>query len=86
MKSKDIDFVRRFQPQKLLAAKVAERLFPPLNYPPFVPVEHAKHVRPDDSIVGVFYQGKARAYPTWALDNYHIVNDRWDDDPVVVTA
>lgn len=82
----DIDFVNRFQKDKLLAAHIAERLFPPLDHPRFVPAAEADQVRLDDSIVGVFYRGRARAYPTWALDNYHIINDRWGDEPVVVTA
>lgn len=83
---KDVDFVRRYQPAKLLAATVAERLFPPLDNPQFVRADKADHVRMDDSIVGVFFEGEARAYPTWALDNYHIVNDHWGEQPVVITA
>lgn len=82
----DVDFVNRFQRKKLLAAEMAERLFPPLDQPRFVPAGEADHVRLDDSIVGVNYRGRSRAYPTWALDNYHIVNDRWDGESVVITA
>ncbi len=86
MRQGDFDFVNRFQREKLLAADLAEKLFPSLDGPTFVAAKDAAHVRMDDSIVGVAYRGKARAYPTWLLDNYHIVNDDWDGDPVVITA
>ncbi|MBI4473245.1 MAG: DUF3179 domain-containing protein [Acidobacteria bacterium] len=86
MRNGDLDFVNRFQADKLLAAHLAERVFPPLDNPQFVKARDAGHVRLDDAIVGVTFRGKARAYPTWALDNYHIINDRWDGEPVVITA
>jgi hypothetical protein len=49
--------------------------FLPLNHPSVVGVAGASHMRPDDLVVGVLVEGRARAYPWWILANYHAAND-----------
>lgn len=44
--------------------------------PTFVGAPDAKHMRDDDYVVGLVFQGHARAYPLWVTDNYHMINDR----------
>lgn len=47
----------------------------PMNNPPVVSVADAHHMRPDDAVIGVVVNGRARAYPWWIAANYHVVND-----------
>lgn len=47
----------------------------PLNNPSFVQGRYARHVRPDDLVVGVVVKGQARAYPWWVVRNHHVIND-----------
>ena len=50
----------------------------------YVLASAATHTRPDDEVIGVIYNGKARVYPTWAAHHYHIINDVWDQHPLLV--
>jgi hypothetical protein len=54
--------------------------------PPVTPASRADHMRDDDHVIGLVVDGRARAYPVWVIDNYHVVNDRIGDTPVVVTS
>lgn len=54
----------------------------PLNNPPVVPTAEASQMRPDDPVVGVLVDARARAYPWWIVANYHVVNDTWIDADV----
>lgn len=48
--------------------------------PEMVAASIATHMRDDDYVVGLVFRGRARAYPVWVVDNYHVVNDRIDDE------
>lgn len=61
--------------------KIAEFLLP-LDRPAFVAGSQAGHMRDDDYVIGLAYEGEARAYPVWILDYYHSVNDWIGDTPV----
>jgi uncharacterized protein DUF3179 len=54
--------------------------------PEYVPGVKATHMREDDYVIGIVHRGLARAYPLWIIDNYHVINDRFGDDRVVVTS
>ena len=54
--------------------------------PEFVPAEDAQHMRGDDYVVGLVVGGKARAYPLWITDNYHVINDVLQGVPIVFTT
>ncbi|MDJ0901720.1 MAG: DUF3179 domain-containing (seleno)protein [Xenococcus sp. MO_188.B8] len=43
--------------------------------PELVPANQASHMRDGEYVVGLVYQGVARAYPLWIADYYHIIND-----------
>lgn len=58
----------------------------PLNNPSFVKGVLAKHMRPDDLIVGVVVKGQARAYPWWVVRNHHVINDTIVVQPTSSTA
>ena len=54
--------------------------------PEFVPGEAALHMRADDYVVGLVVAGKARAYPLWITDNYHVINDILEGVPILFTT
>src|SRR5207249_11968292 len=47
----------------------------PLNHPPLVSAREASHMLPEDLVVGVVVDGRARAYPWFMAANYHVIND-----------
>ena len=54
--------------------------------PEFVPGKAAHYMRGDDYVVGLIVRGKARAYPVWIADNYHVINDVLQGVPIVFTT
>lgn len=48
--------------------------------PEMIAAGRATHMRDDDYVVGLVFRDRARAYPLWVVDNYHVVNDRIDDE------
>ncbi|HEV8421388.1 MAG TPA: DUF3179 domain-containing (seleno)protein, partial [Actinomycetota bacterium] len=54
--------------------------------PELVSGARAEHMRDDDYVVGLVFRGSARAYPLWIIDNYHVINDCFGDQRVVVTS
>ena len=57
----------------------------PLNNPPVVRPAKADFLRGDDVVIGVVLGEKKRAYPWALLANFHAVNDRLDNQPIIVT-
>src|SRR5688572_10489835 len=47
----------------------------PLNNPSIVRAKKANHMKDDDLIFGLSYQGVTRVYPRWIMLAHHIVND-----------
>lgn len=58
---------------------------PSLDRPRFVSREQARFLMPDDRVLGIQRNGIARAYPVAILNWHEIVNDRFGEEPVVVT-
>jgi hypothetical protein len=54
--------------------------------PAFVDADKADHMREDDYVVGIVHKGKARAYPLWITDNYHMINDKLAGGPVLFST
>ena len=48
--------------------------------PEMVTAPSADHMRADDYVIGLVFNGSARAYPLWVVDNYHVVNDTVGDE------
>lgn len=84
MATRTIDTSGPFRPDKLSGSSGLARAFPSLDHPTFVPAAAATHTRLDDEVVAVVHRGRARAYPTWVSNNYHIVNDRLGGGPLLV--
>jgi hypothetical protein len=57
-----------------------------LDDPGIVAAASADHMRTDDYVIGLVFRGRARAYPLWIVDNYHVVNDRVDGERIVVAS
>jgi hypothetical protein len=61
-------------------------LFPTLTDPDVVAAGAEAHgLQPADEIIGVWYGGRARAYPVRVLQHYHAVNDTLGDQPLLLT-
>jgi hypothetical protein len=56
-----------------------------LNNPDMVPASAARHMKDEDTVLGFFIHGQARAYPQWLTSNYHIINDTIGEEPVLIT-
>ena len=62
-----------------------ERMFEPLTEVGHVAAADARHIEPDDLVLGVAIGGQAVAYPVDIVGYHHIVNDRLAGEPFVVT-
>lgn len=60
------------------------KIMPSLSTPSFTVADKADHVRKNDCVLGVSFNGITRAYPLWIMDNVHLVNDVFDGEPLVV--
>lgn len=58
---------------------------PAISRPRFVSPEEATYYRDDDRVVGVVFDGHARAYPLRILTQHEIVNDRLGETALAVT-
>ncbi len=70
---------------EILAGGPPKDGIPAIDYPKFVPAPAAAFLRPDDRVVGVAHQEKAKAYPLRILNWHEVVNDVVGDLPVAVT-
>ena len=64
---------------------MVEQMFSPLQEVVRVASFDAKHVKPDDLVLGIQLGDNAAAYPLPIVGYHHIVNDRLGDEPFVVT-
>jgi hypothetical protein len=58
---------------------------PALTRPPMIPADEADYLRPADRVVGVVFEGRARAYPLRILNYHEVVNDDIGDTRIAVT-
>jgi len=58
---------------------------PAIDRPRFVPAGEAQWLAPRQRVLGVAYNGVAKAYPIAIMDYHEIVNDHFAGMPVVVT-
>ena len=59
--------------------------FVPLDTPEFLTAKEATYLSDDDLVLGVEWEGEARAYPIRMLTFHHIVNDEIAGRPFLVT-
>lgn len=58
---------------------------PAIDRPRFQDAEHAVELEPDDRVLGLVMHGSSRAYPIDILNWHEIVNDRFDQTPVIIS-
>jgi len=58
---------------------------PAIDRPRFVKASEARFMRGDDRVLGVVRNDIVKAYPVRILNWHEIVNDRFGDEPIVVT-
>lgn len=58
---------------------------PALTTPKFITADQAGYLQPEDRIIGVIINEKARAYPLRILNYHEIVNDTLAETPIAVT-
>lgn len=58
---------------------------PAIDAPQWVSAADADFMAEDEAVVGVIYEGQAKAYSLWHLDRHEIVNDWFGQVPVAVT-
>jgi len=58
---------------------------PAIDKPVFIAADKASYLLPEDRVLGLTIQGKAKAYPVKILNYHEIVNDFFADEAVVIT-
>lgn len=61
------------------------RGFVPLTDPAFLPAGMAGNLEPDEYVLGVEWNGEARAYPVGMMAYHHIANDQVRGSPILIT-
>ncbi|PKM38500.1 MAG: hypothetical protein CVV06_00235 [Gammaproteobacteria bacterium HGW-Gammaproteobacteria-10] len=72
-------------PSEILSGGPAKDSIPAIDNPRFVEAGRADFLSNDSRVLGMSYQGVAKAYPIDILNWHEIVNDRFGDEPVVIT-
>src|SRR5262245_41442831 len=57
----------------------------PLVDPRWVGAGDARHMRPDDPVLGLEFDGRAWALPWWIMKNHHVANLELAGRPLLVT-
>jgi hypothetical protein len=81
------DTVEEFNREAYAQFKLPERLGNAIaawDDPDMVDGVAATHMREDDYVIGLTWNGSARAYPLWVVDNYHAINDVIDGQAILV--
>lgn len=60
------------------------QILPSLTNPTFTSISTTTQTHDFDDVLGIHFDQISRAYPTWIMDNYHIVNDLFGDTAVLV--
>jgi len=70
---------------KIMSGGVPKDGIPALLKPEFVEAGEGRFLNPEDEVIGVQLDGKAKAYPIKILNWHEVVNDTIEGAPVVVT-
>lgn len=71
--------------KEILSGGPARDGIPAIDKPVFIAADEAIFLAENDRILGITRHGIAKAYPVAILNWHEIVNDRFGDDPVVVS-
>ena len=80
--SKKVGYIPEFEGIKLPLHSA--KILPSLKDPTYVSADEATYVRDDEDVLGLTFEGITRAYPTWIMDNYHNVNDTFNNKHLLV--
>lgn len=58
---------------------------PAIDKPAFKPAGDANEIKPKDPVLGLFHKSIAKAYPIAVMNWHEIVNDYFNEEPVVIT-
>lgn len=58
---------------------------PALSFPKYLRAPEADFMKDDELIIGVYHNNIARAYPLRILSWHELVNDRFGNDPLLVS-
>jgi hypothetical protein len=72
-------------PSKVLSGGPPKDGIPSLDNPKFIPAEEAFWLKDDDLVLGLDYNGVAKAYPHRILNWHEIVNDKIKGERVLIT-
>ena len=57
----------------------------PLTAPVWLSAHDARHMRPEDPVLGLLVEGKPYALPWWMMKNHHVANLTLEGRPILVT-
>jgi hypothetical protein len=72
-------------PKEILWGGVPRDGIPAIHNPIFIEAAEADFLRDTDRVLGLTRNGVTKAYPIRIMDRHEIVNDRFGDEPIVVT-
>lgn len=70
---------------KILHGGPAKEGIPAIDKPKFIKASQVKFLKSTDTVIGLHYAGKVRAYPISILNWHEIVNDNINGDVIVVS-
>ena len=70
---------------KILSGGPEKEGIPAIDKPEFVPADKADFLDDEARVLGIHYKGISKAYPINILNWHEIVNDKFNDEPVVIT-
>ncbi len=70
---------------QILSGGSAKDGIPAIDHPHFVIADKAGFLRVDSPVLGLEYKGIVKAYPINILNWHEIVNDQFNNEPVVIT-
>ena len=66
-------------------SRIRRTPFVPLDSPEVLWGEEAGYLSDDELVLGLEWEGQARAYPVRMIKYHHVVNDSVDGRPILIT-
>ena len=70
---------------QIVSGEPAKDGIPAIDNPRFVTADNVDFLSMDSPVLGVHHKGIVKAYPVNILNWHEIVNDQFNNDPVVIT-
>ena len=72
-------------PRDMDLSRIRRTPFVPLDGPELLLVAEVGYLGDDELVLGLEWQGQARAYPVRMIKYHHVVNDSVDGKPILIT-